>query len=578
DQDVRYSAVRELTTRKLAPGDFAAIRDGYAKEKFPATFGFFYMVKFLQAHDDANLPDFCLAMAKLEIRIETEGRGIVKPTPFVTGPESEADVATLCLLGIFAKRDEKNADPRFVPAALEILNTDPNEGHREQALDYFSKLTGEPRAQGIAAGLENSERSIQIKAAQLAGGLKVAGVGKPLVALLASPSAAVRAAAREAAKKLALDVPAADPERPAPAALAHIADTLWQCGLDEDEVVAGCGPVPEKVSNVFPTAPPQSAMPAEIKVVIPRKGDPRNFSLILTDPWRMTKMDADSVKKRGAQFAAGFSRGGQPDSIHGGPIDATGPYLIAAAMKLGDTATAQAVYERLCDRFTTDDGILYEGLQGLGWSRILTALDLYTHAKDDEALKAFARVIQLENHVRPRSFLAGYVKLAHQVTTDIERRKKEAPAPAPEFATGVECEAYWHEKFPDKKARIEAMVAQLQNGVTSAGWDHTRGESSLNIALEDEGSDAVEPLLDCLVHNDWLTRDVQEDWDHGEPVRWVTGVRGGIIDLLDKMYHKRFVTIENQAGFSEGDPATLQKIAEAVRAARDAEVKSESGK
>ena len=86
------------------------------------------------------------------------------------------------------------------------------------------------------------------------------------------------------------------------------------------------------------------------------------YQLDVRDPWRMSVVDAASVKKRAMQYAVGVDNEGGADP---------GPLLLAAAVKLNETAAVQAVYERLCSngRYDTDDDILAHGIEGLAWIR-----------------------------------------------------------------------------------------------------------------------------------------------------------------------------------------------------------------
>lgn len=89
--------------------------------------------------------------------------------------------------------------------------------------------------------------------------------------------------------------------------------------------------------------------------------------------------------------------------------------------------------------------------------------------------------------------------------------------------------------------------------------------------LAAEGDDAVEPLLECMLHDERLTRDVEMNMDHGEqPVRWVGKTREMALKALDRMFDKRFLNQTNYTDFMRGDAGTLEKIAKEVRKCRDA--------
>ncbi|HWB61529.1 MAG TPA: HEAT repeat domain-containing protein, partial [Chthoniobacteraceae bacterium] len=465
DWNVTHPACRVLAGRTLTQKEQEQLKNGFLTGAFrPGSMDFPRIVKLLQNQDAAHFPAFANALVKASLGLEAGGHDTLEPVPMFGVPwTSELDTAREVLIYTAGN------DLRLAPAAELMLKNDPEVRNRIAALDYLMKLPAKERTPWLAAALQSPYRSVQAKAVETAVKIGATGVEKELVALLASPSSDLRHAARAAVVKLGLKGVNPNPPRPLPDAVKRIADTLWQNGLRDEDVVGICARVDGNTFYTGRPVPNPASLPAGVEVTVDFqrdekgnviKNDHPDFTIVLKDPWRMTKMDAESVKKRAAQFVAGA--GADMDDHF---IARTGPYLIAAAMKLGDTATAQSVYEYLCNDFQSDDDILYNGLEGIASPRSFALCDAFGAGRDADALKAAELVLTMEKWARPRTFLWDYVKQAHQITADIQRRQKDNTAP-PEVVDNTQAadihvyEAYWREKFPDKKQRIQALIAQ----------------------------------------------------------------------------------------------------------------------
>ena len=531
DWRIRDAATTVLATRQLTPAQFEKLKAGYLSGAYPLTRNFETALLMVQKQDPKNLPAFALAIAKITLQAERAGKDVLHPSLIINVPwNSDMRSARAALIGVAGN------DPGMAPVAGLIMNEDPSAMNRQIALDYLAKLPEKERHPWLAAALGNSYHSIQAAAAEKAGSLKTAGVEKELTALLVSPSAKVRQAASAAVAKLSLYGIAPNPPRPLPASVKKIADALWSHGLTEEDVVTA------------------SAKPDE-------------NSAAFNDPWRMMKMDPASVRKRAAQYAAGVR-----EASMGRFIDRTGPFLLAAAMKLGDTATAQSLYETLSDNSECDDQIIYTGIEGIAEPRFISTLKLYHAGKDDEALVAAAPILALEKLAIPNTYLDSYVTQMRAIQAEIARRKTDGAALPPilnlvNFHDPRTYEQYWSRKIPDKIPRIKTLIAQLENdGATNPDFTTDyMGDGPVVEALVVEGDDAIEPLLDCLVHDRRLTRSIDED-DHGAPLATVIPVRRAAFAALERMASDKYTTLAARVReVDNANPKALEKIANEER-------------
>lgn len=491
----------------------------------------------MQAQDPDHLPEFYRDMVGVTIQAEKAGRDTFVATPFVTGWASDSRDARQALIGLI----KESGSERFLPAALLVLHDDPVVADQLAVLDYFAKLPAEKSRPAFAAALGPAPRSVQARAAELAGSGHVAGLEKELTGLLDAPGSKVRRAAQAAVRTLGIPAKALTPARTLPDSAIQIAKALWACGLTEQDVVRACSPPSNEDDH-----PPA-----------------------LHDPRVLTKMDAESVHRRATEYAVGL----EPEDWTRG-LDVAGPDLLAAAVKVNATADAQLVYERLCDLFDTDDDILYRGLEGLGWQRFLTALDAYQQRHDNDALKVFREIVALEKRSRPYTYLDGYIKASRELLAGLAARNKEQPvAKTPVFQNVEACTRYWQAQFPDKTQRIHALIRAFEDiGAFDQERDrwreHNPARSPVVEALAREGAAAVEPLLDCLAHDARLTRIVEMNWDHSErPVRWVLGVQEAACAALEIIVPGTYLDQTNYRPFAKGDPEARAHVAAAFRAA-----------
>ena len=90
------------------------------------------------------------------------------------------------------------------------------------------------------------------------------------------------------------------------------------------------------------------------------------------------------------------------------------------------------------------------------------------------------------------------------------------------------------DEYKDKRKRIAALIRDLEE-VSARQWGQPGGVSfifePIPKALEKEGVDAVEPLLDCLAKDDRLTRSVSFGRDFGEGRNLLTVARAAYVSL-----------------------------------------------
>ncbi len=143
----------------------------------------------------------------------------------------------------------------------------------------------------------------------------------------------------------------------------------------------------------------------------------------------------------------------------------------------------------------------------------------------------------------------------------MERRRQEPPRPsALSLGPG---------KFPDKAAWIKALITDLEDVRAEQdgqpGWVRLDKNATIK-ALVQEGNDAVEPLIDCLEHDNRYTRSVHF-WRDFAPYRTVLGTDEAAYTALTGIFKTNFFdVISTGQDLTNSGPEARAKVVAAVRA------------
>jgi hypothetical protein len=154
-----------------------------------------------------------------------------------------------------------------------------------------------------------------------------------------------------------------------------------------------------------------------------------------------------------------------------------------------------------------------------------------------------------------------FLKDVPSYLADMERRRQEPPRPsALSLGPG---------KFPDKAAWIKALIADLENVRAEQdgqpGWVRLDKNATIK-AIVQEGNDAVDPLIDCLEHDNRYTRSVHF-WRDFAPYRTVLGTHEAAYTALTKIFKTNFFdVISTGQDLTNSGPAARAKVVAAIRA------------
>ena len=445
DPDIYYSAFGELRHHTFSAQELQSLPK--TPERFNEPLRVMSGVtSLIKDKDNSHLPEAYLRFVRFTLLADKEGIGEHNPPSTWEGWTSgEARKGRwMTSLEILASGEE-----RFAETEALILREDPGADGRRKALDYFAKLSSPRATNEIIGALRNPKRSVQAKAAEILGQKKITDARKELERLLTSPSSNVRKSAIAALVNMGFPPGTSTPARTLSDSAKHIASVLWTNGLDEEEIVRICAQPSKFPVSRLPSDPPpeKSQFPAGVDIEeihgTDSGGNATRFrNVSLTDPWRMTKLDRESVQRRSLQYVAGFGVDHITSNFTDG-LDPTGPFLLAGALKEKDLESAERVYERMCDEFETDEDILDRGLTGLAWEQFQAPLYHYWMKNDAKALSLFERVIHLKRYAKPWSLLEDYVKESAALSAEIERRQREKISPAPPLADKAAYVDYW---------------------------------------------------------------------------------------------------------------------------------------
>ena len=398
----------------------------------------------LEDRNDAGRPLHLLHIAQRCVAIEKEGADTFTPSPaFGVGADSNSRDTRAFIARLAA------SDPQLLPAASFLVASDPAPGIRKSAMESLSQLPpSAERGRALAAALANPDRRIQAAAASALAAHPEKDAAAALTALLDSPAADVRAAAAKALN--ALDLPHPLNERKLPATARKMAKTLRDYGLTDADIIYFLS---RPADAIFPPAfDPEAlprlpnwvkldAQPGDLTENGKIVGHTTNYALRLDNKFPMVDLSPYSVEQRTALYECGF--GLDWSCLE---LDPTGPFLLAAALEIGDEDSARRVYERMALDFPTDADALDRGLTAIAWLRFEAALAAYQRYRDDRAREMFQDVLQFQRVAKPFTPIASYLALSRQL---LPRLGAKTPAPPPAGADRQALIAYWIKRIPE---------------------------------------------------------------------------------------------------------------------------------
>ncbi|HWB59712.1 MAG TPA: hypothetical protein VG733_09475 [Chthoniobacteraceae bacterium] len=145
--------------------------------------------------------------------------------------------------------------------------------------------------------------------------------------------------------------------------------------------------------------------------------------------------------------------------------------------------------------------------------------------------------------------------------SDMERRHKEAP-----HKSALEL---GREHFPTEDAWVKALIADLEDVYApqdgQPGWPELDRNATIE-ALVKEGNDAVEPLLDCLEHDNRYTRTVHF-WRDFAPSRTMIRSYEAAYTALYGIFKTNFLDITSTGqDLTNSGPEARAKVVAAIRA------------
>jgi len=413
-ETISENAFIALRFHKLTSEQLAQIRQGFHDGKYPLRSAW-NACEIIEKQDSADLPGFLTDLIASSLKVERTGSDTFHLTPFTTFDPWSSDAGEARGVALAALQD---GDLRYLPVAALLLSSDSMLDHRIDALDYIAKQPGDDAQKLILGALANSYRSVQAHAAEIAGGKKLTAAEPGLRALLASSAPKVRTAAVAAVKKLGFDVPV-PPALPLPDSPRQITATLWNLGLNQDDFI-------------------------------------KNHVLISINTPLLPAFDDASVRKVIDTYAAADDR--HPLLPWNQPVPA--PFLLAAALKFQDEEAARRIYGYLCDNCETDDSILSDALNDLGWNRFAEGLNEFHLRHDDAALSHLAQVAALSSVAKSFSLLSVYIKESNELTNYLKTRPPETASPEPDRSETATYVKYWIGQLKDCDGSTPSPVGE----------------------------------------------------------------------------------------------------------------------
>jgi hypothetical protein len=382
-----YNAFVALLFHPMDGAQWAAFRAKLAAGDYQVTtFSVGEIDKLVQEHAPKDRTQALLDLVKASLRAEQSGRDTFQRTPF-TGHSWAGDAGAVREYALAQLKDGVADD---IPIATLLLTEDSDAQTRIRALDYLARQPGASSRQIILNALGNFDRSVQAYAAQLASQHKLTAAKPALQALLQSPAPQVRHAAADALKRLGAPV-AEPPVPPLTDSARKWAGALWQRGLTDDDIVKD-----HQLMDIN-----TSLLPAVDRASVDKAIDDE------TPPIRKQSWPLYAEE----------------------PIPAA--FLLAAAVRLKDSAAAARIYSAMCEDYENDAAALDAATDQLGWDRFAEGLNEFHEHHDQAALPWLAQVAALAPLAPPFSQLSVYIKQSAELADAIQHRPPAPSLPQP---------------------------------------------------------------------------------------------------------------------------------------------------
>jgi hypothetical protein len=221
------------------------------------------------------------------------------------------------------------------------------------------------------------------------------------------------------------------------------------------------------------------------------------------------------------------------------------PLSVVLLLRLGRADLAERVWSAAtgwtADRSPldlTDDGVSYLTLATeWAWSLFDRGVRAHSAGDDPLALASFRELARIQPLIEAKALSMGFPRRRLQGGNRVAGVEPESPiepyldflGPFPALLADQERRAREPKvegdpsKIVDRDTRIRALIRRLDEVDDGGGhtirWDGS-ADSAIVQALVKEGDVAFEPLLDCLEHDDRLTRTIHRNEFHG-PSRYV---------------------------------------------------------
>jgi hypothetical protein len=178
-----------------------------------------------------------------------------------------------------------------------------------------------------------------------------------------------------------------------------------------------------------------------------------------------------------------------------------------------------------------------------------------------KAKKNYTTLLDPSKPQKPGEAPFDFLNEVPNYLADVERRHQEPP-----HKSALEL---GRDKFPDKAAWIKTLIADLEDVRAEQdgqpGWVRLDKNATVK-ALVLEGNDAVEPLLDCLEHDDRYTRSVHF-WRDFSPTRTVLGTHEVAYTALCGIFQRSFFDIRSTGqDLTNSGPEARAQVVAAIRA------------
>jgi hypothetical protein len=249
--------------------------------------------------------------------------------------------------------------------------------------------------------------------------------------------------------------------------------------------------------------------------------DPPRPHRSLADPWRISTLDADSVRKRAAQFHEGFGTERHENGVQFYENELTGPFLLAAALSLNDTETMRLVYGDICDDFEQEDAALQLGVDYLAARQFAEGLGAFQRFADAEAGTLLQSMEMFAPYSDSDAELGLLLKKSRKLAAVCAQRLAAPPATGPLPVDPDARPAYWIAILPELKG--EAYDTGNSPRLRNLGIDFRRRIDNAAIAnLCDLGRAALPALVEAAADSTPTHLVILDDYPYEPLPGWIS--------------------------------------------------------